>query len=111
MNGASPTNPTREYVYAGGTLLASTARTTTTYYHQDHLSNRLVTDSTGAVVENLGTYPYGESWYNATNDKWAFTSYERDAESGNDYAMGGWCGLLLRTDSRCQQRPCVASSK
>ena len=46
-----------------------------------------MTNSTGGVVENLGAYPYGESWYNATNDKWAFTSYERDAESGNDYAM------------------------
>ena len=87
VNGASPTNPTREYVYAGGALLASISATTTTYYHQDHLSNRLVTDSTGAVAENLGAYPYGESWYNTSSEKWLFTSYERDAESGNDYAM------------------------
>src|SRR5262249_47470460 len=29
----------------------------------------------------------GEFWYNATNDKLQFTSYERDPESGNDYAM------------------------
>jgi RHS repeat-associated protein len=35
----------------------------------------------------LGHYPYGESWYNSTGDKLLFTTYERDAESGNDYAM------------------------
>jgi len=59
----------------------------THYYHQDHLSNRLVTDSSGNTLEQLGHYPFGESWYNASNDKLLFTSYERDAESGNDYAM------------------------
>jgi len=32
-------------------------------------------------------FPYGESWYNASGDKLMFTSYERDAESGNDYAQ------------------------
>jgi RHS repeat-associated protein len=51
------------------------------------LSNRLVTNSAGSATETLGTYPFGESWYNATNDKLIFTTYERDAESGNDYAM------------------------
>jgi RHS repeat-associated protein len=39
------------------------------------------------VVEQLGTYPFGEGWYNATNEKWLFTTYERDAESLNDYAL------------------------
>jgi RHS repeat-associated protein len=28
-----------------------------------------------------------ESWYNASGDKLQFTTYERDAESGNDYAL------------------------
>jgi len=59
----------------------------TTYYHQDHLSNRLVTNSTGGVAGNLGTYPFGESWYNSTSDKLLFTTYERDSESNNDYAL------------------------
>jgi RHS repeat-associated protein len=35
----------------------------------------------------MGTFPFGESWYNASNDKLLFTSYERDSESGNDYAQ------------------------
>lgn len=101
-SGGNPTSPSREYVYAGGALLASISGTTTTYYQQDHLSNRLMSDSTGAVVENLGAYPYGESWYNTSSDKWLFTSYERDAESGNDYAMARYYvnrfGRFLSTD-------------
>ena len=32
-------------------------------------------------------FPFGESWYNATGDKLLFTTYERDAEFGNDYAQ------------------------
>jgi RHS repeat-associated protein len=87
VNGAAVGSPTREYVYSGGTLLAKIESGATKYYHQDQLSNRLVTDSSGNVAEQLGHYPFGESWYNATNDKLLFTSYERDSESSNDYAM------------------------
>jgi RHS repeat-associated protein len=35
-----------------------------------------------------GHYPYGEVWYSTgTTTKYLFTNYERDPESGNDYAM------------------------
>ena len=54
----------------------------------DHLSARLTTDTNGNVLGQQGHYPYGESWYAASaTTKWQFTSYERDAESGNDYAI------------------------
>jgi RHS repeat-associated protein len=86
-NGVAPTSPSREYVYSGATLLAKFDSTGIHYYHQDLVSNRLVTDSSGNVAEQLGHYPYGELWYNASNDKLFFTTYERDAESGNDYAQ------------------------
>jgi RHS repeat-associated protein len=86
-NGAAPTAPSREYIYSGAALLAKIDSSGTKYYHQDHLSNRLVTDSTGTTSAQLGHFPFGESWYNAANDKLRFTSYERDAESGNDYAL------------------------
>jgi RHS repeat-associated protein len=85
-NGALPSAPTREYVYAGGKLLTKIDTTGTKYYHQDHVSNRLVTDSSGNTVTQMGHFPFGESWYNSTQNKLVFTSYERDAESGNDYA-------------------------
>jgi RHS repeat-associated protein len=84
---SSPYPLAREYVYSGSALLAKIESGATKYYHRDHLSNRVVTDSTGTVITQLGHYPFGESWYNATSDKLLFTSYERDSESGNDYAM------------------------
>jgi RHS repeat-associated protein len=87
VNGALPASPTTEYIYAGAALLAKIDSSGTKYYHRDHLSNRLVTDSSGNTSAQLGHFPYGESWYNASNDKQIFTTYERDSESGNDYAM------------------------
>ena len=86
-NGAAPGSPSREYIYSGAALLAKVDSTGTHYYHQDHLSNRLVTDSSGNTYAQLGHFPYGESWYNTNGDKLLFTTYERDAESGNDYAQ------------------------
>jgi RHS repeat-associated protein len=91
-----PSNGASVYVYAQ--IYAPTVTTVafvddgfisagTKYYHQDHLSNRLVTDANGNVLEQMGHFPFGESWYNATSDKLTFTTYERDAESGNDYAQ------------------------
>ncbi|MFQ5695302.1 MAG: hypothetical protein ACE5HB_04875 [Terriglobia bacterium] len=79
---------------------------TTTYHHQDHLSVRVNTDASGVTVGEQGHYPFGESWYTqSTTTKWQFTrstrcarsprlrsgqagqdSYERDSESGLDYA-------------------------
>jgi RHS repeat-associated protein len=86
-NGAGVTSPSREYIYSGGKMIAKIAGSTTTYYHQDHLSTRLVTDSSGNVIEQLGHFPYGEPWYDTGNEKWKFTTYERDSESLNDYAQ------------------------
>ncbi len=53
-NGAAPTAPSREYVCGGGALLAKIDSSGTKYCHQDQHSNRLVTSSTGAVVEQMG---------------------------------------------------------
>jgi len=88
VNGS--TTPSKEYIYAGSTLLATIAGTSTTYHHPDHLSNRAETDATGAVVRSAGHFPYGESWYESSSDPMKFTSYTRDSgtgESGLDYAM------------------------
>jgi RHS repeat-associated protein len=88
VNGS--TTPSKEYIYAGSTLLATIAGTSTTYHHPDHLSNRAETDATGAVVRTAGHFPYGESWYESSPDPLKFTSYSRDSgtgESGSDYAM------------------------
>ena len=87
-NGAAPGSPTREYISSGSAAIAKIEDTSTTYSLRDHLSNRVLTDSTGNVVAQSGHFPYGESWYTiGTSTKWVFTSYERDADSGNDYAQ------------------------
>jgi RHS repeat-associated protein len=90
-NGAAAGSPSREYIYSGATLLAKIDSSGTKYYQQDHLSNRLITDSSGNTVGQQGHFPYGEQWYPvppaSPTTKWEFTTYERDSESGNDYAQ------------------------
>jgi RHS repeat-associated protein len=87
-SGAAPSSPSKEYIYAGSQLLATLSGSTTTYQVSDHLSPRLTTDSNGNVLAQQGQYPFGESWYPANNTaEWQFTSYERDPESGDDYAL------------------------
>jgi RHS repeat-associated protein len=86
-NGAAVNAPTREYLYAGGTKIA-TVDTAMKFHLRDHLSVRVNTDSSGNIIGEQGHYPFGDSWYlNNTTTKEQFTTYERDAESGNDYAM------------------------
>ncbi|HWG20705.1 MAG TPA: RHS repeat-associated core domain-containing protein, partial [Terracidiphilus sp.] len=108
-NGAVPTSPSREYIYnpAGGAttgLLAMISGAATTYYHQDHLSVRLTTNSSGSILTQEGTFPFGEAWYQsgATNE-WVFTSYQRDSESGLDYALARYYDS--RTGTFCSADP------
>jgi RHS repeat-associated protein len=87
-NGAAVSSPSREYIYSGAQLLATISGSSTTYHHTDHFSERIATDQNGNVARNYGHYPFGETWYETgTASKLKFTSYERDSESGNDYAM------------------------
>ncbi len=97
-NGAGVASPSREYIYSGPQLLATVTgngpSATTTYHHADHLSVRVSTDGTtgsptfGQKIGEQGHFPYGEAWYTtSTTTKFIFTTYERDSESGLDYAM------------------------
>ncbi len=86
-NGAAVASPTREYIYNGNKLLAKFESGATVYYHLDHLSNRLTSNSSGTILGQFGYFPFGESCYVGAIEKWRFTSYERDTESSNDYAM------------------------
>lgn len=48
----------------------------------------MTADASGSVLEQRAHYPYGETWYEGGGtSKWKFTTYERDSESGNDYAI------------------------
>jgi RHS repeat-associated protein len=87
-NGAPAASPSTEYVYARNKRVATIAAGATTYPYWDHLSVRANADSSGTVVRTFGHFPFGETWYETgTHDKWDYTTYENDAESGLNYAM------------------------
>ncbi len=99
-NGAAVNSPSREFIYSdaipGSGLVAtitSGPNPTVTYFHDDHLSWRISTDGTvgsptyGQVIGQQGNYPFGDSWYSSNGNRFVFTTYQRDSESGLDYAM------------------------
>ena len=107
-NGAAPTSPSREYVDGPSGLLAMFSGGATTYYHQDHLSVRLTTDANGNVLSQQGSYPFGESWYQSGSaNKWSFTNYQQDAESGLNYALARYYDS--RTGTFCSADPLAGS--
>jgi RHS repeat-associated protein len=86
-NGAAVESPTREYVYSGGALVATHEGGSLKFHYSDHLSARITSDSAGGNGTEQGHYPFGEQRYNGSASKWLFTSYERDSESANDFAV------------------------
>jgi RHS repeat-associated protein len=86
-SGTAAAFPTTEYIYNRGSRLLTIVGGIATYNYGDHLSGRVSTDSNGNVVHTYGSYPFGETWYETgTLDKWKFTTYENDSESGLNYA-------------------------
>ena len=59
------------------------------YFLQDRLSTRLITDSSGNLVGREDNLPFGEDAGTGSgqSEKHRFTSYERDSETGSDYAI------------------------
>jgi RHS repeat-associated protein len=87
-SGAAASTPTAEHIYHGELRLATISSGALIYHYADHLSVRADTDSTGKVVRTYGQYPFGMTWYETpTTDKWKFTTYENDIESGLNYAI------------------------
>jgi len=85
---APAASPTTEYVYARSKRVAAIASGIVTYPYWDHLSVRANANSSGVVIRTFGHYPFGETWYETgTHDKWGYTTYENDTESGLNYAM------------------------
>ncbi|MEN3331490.1 MAG: hypothetical protein V7641_855 [Blastocatellia bacterium] len=76
------------YLYAGSRPIAKIASGTTNYLLSDRLSVRLTLNTSGAaVVGRQAHLPYGEDFAESgTQQKQHFTSYERDSQSGTDYA-------------------------
>ncbi|MEN3334929.1 MAG: hypothetical protein V7641_4294 [Blastocatellia bacterium] len=77
-----------DYIYAGSRLIAKVAGGTTSYFLSDRLSARLTLNTSGAVVGRQAHLPFGEDFAESgTQQKQHFTSYERDGETGTDYAV------------------------
>lgn len=59
------------------------------YLLNDHLSVRLILNSSGAVKGRQGHLPFGEDFAETgpQQEKHHFTSYERDSQTGTDYAV------------------------
>ncbi len=82
-----------DYIYSGSRMIARVAGLMTRYLLSDRLSTRLMLDTAGNVVGRQGHLPFGEDFgESGTQEKHHFTSYERDAESGLDYAVNRYYG-------------------
>jgi RHS repeat-associated protein len=98
---AYSTNPTYQvssarldYIYSGARMINTRQRTsstgpwTTRYYLSDRLSARMTLDTSGNVSGRQAHLPFGEDFAETgTQEKHHFTSYERNSETGTDYAV------------------------
>jgi RHS repeat-associated protein len=77
-----------DYVYSGSRMIAKVEAGVTRYYLSDRLSVRVMMDGSGNVLGRQWHLPFGEDFAESgSQQKQHFTSYERDAESGTDYAV------------------------
>jgi len=72
-NGAAPSSPSSKIHllgFGGGAGFAGRyCRGATTYYQSDHLGWRVSTNTSGQVVGQQGTFPFGESWYSSSGKR------------------------------------------
>jgi RHS repeat-associated protein len=79
---------TGEYVFFGGKRIARIDSSGNTgYYFADHLgSSRVVTNSSGSILDDSDFYPFGgeRPITSSSGNSYKFTGQERDSESGLD---------------------------
>jgi RHS repeat-associated protein len=79
-----------EYIFAGGRMIAREGGSSgRIFFLNDRLSARAtITDGNGNIQGRQTHLPFGEELNSTgTTDKHRFTSYERDSETGTDYAV------------------------
>jgi RHS repeat-associated protein len=77
-----------QYVNQGKRLVAKLESGTTYFFLKDRISVRAVLNSSGSVVGRQTHLPFGEDLdTSGTIHKGRFTNYERDSDSGLDYAI------------------------
>jgi YD repeat-containing protein len=92
---------TRGYVYAGGQMLAIQS-SGVNWVHQDPVTkSQRVTNSSGTVVSTIDLDPWGGETSASSNQAFQphrFTSYKRDANSGDEAMMRRYTGKWHRFD-------------
>lgn len=94
-SGSTTNSSYKEYVFFAGRRIAQSTPSTSTvnYYFADHLSStRVITNATGTACYEADFLPYGTentpaSFTNTCSTNYKFTGYERDSETGLDYAF------------------------
>ena len=94
-SGSTTNSSYNEYVFFAGRRIAQSNPSSSTvyYYFADHLgSTRVVTNSSGSACYEADFLPYGyentpASFSNTCSTNYKFTGYERDTETGLDYAF------------------------
>jgi RHS repeat-associated protein len=77
-----------DYIRLAGAMVAKVQSGSTQYLLSDRQSVRMTLDSSGNVIGRQAHLAFGEDFAESgTQEKHHFTSYERDAESGQDYAV------------------------
>jgi len=77
-----------DYIYSGDRMVAKVESGVTSYFICDPLGARLTLNGSGSVVGRQGRLPFGEDFAETgTQEKHHFTTYERDTETGLDYAV------------------------
>jgi RHS repeat-associated protein len=102
-NGSTTNSSYNEYVFFAGQRIAQSNPNSSTvnYYFADHLgSTRVVTDASGSPCFEADYLPYGmentpNSFTNSCSTNYKFTGYERDTETGNDYAFARYYSYSL----------------
>jgi RHS repeat-associated protein len=91
---------TRGYVYAGGQMLAIQANNQVSWVHQDPVTkSQRITNSSGTVTSTIDLDPWGGETAVSSNQAFQphrFTSYERDANSGDEAMMRRYTGKWHR---------------
>ena len=92
MTGDARTTAVIEYIYLGGSLVATRERNTVTnvyttkYHHTDALGSPIaVTDASKAVIQTSEFEPYGKVVNRAEVDGPSYTGHVQDASSGLSY--------------------------
>ena len=100
-----------DYVYSGRRMIAKVAGLLTQLFLSDRLSVRMTLDTSGNVSGRQAHFPFGEDFgESGPQEKHHFTSYERDSETGTDYAVNRQYNQSVGRFNRVDPMPMVISN-